>query len=216
MWIDKFQGLSAIGKAERQLLGDTSSIVSVPKDTVVFGPNMVPDNLLLLLEGTVRVQQNSEEGREIVLYRVRSGESCVLTNTCLLASEVYTAQGITESVVEAVMVPKTTFDDLITKSTEFRQFVFSTYSQKITELFNVIEEVAFQRIDVRLAGKLLQLLGGESQIQITHRELGIELGTAREVISRQLLEFQRRGWVEQSRGSIELKNLSGLKNLAKN
>ena len=213
-WIDRFQELSTLTDTEQHLLSKFSTVVSVPKDTVIFGPGKKPEHLLLLLEGTVRVQQLSKYGREIVLYRVYSGESCVLTTACLIASENYSAHGIAESDVEAVTIPVRLFDDLISQSAIFRQFVFTAYSQRITELIHVVEDVAFQRIDVRLADKLLALSRGESNIQITHQELAVELGSAREVVSRQLSEFQRRNWIKQSRGSIQLLDTNSISQLA--
>lgn len=213
-WIDRFQELSTLTDTEQHLLSKFSTVVSVPKDTVIFGPGKKPEYLLLLLEGTVRVQQLSKYGREIVLYRVYSGESCVLTTACLIASENYSAHGIAESDVEAVTIPVRLFDDLISQSAIFRQFVFTAYSQRITELIHVVEDVAFQRIDVRLADKLLALSRGESNIQITHQELAVELGSAREVVSRQLSEFQRRNWIKQSRGSIQLLDINSISQLA--
>lgn len=213
-WIDRFQGLSTLTRTEQKLLNNYSSIVNVPKNTMIFGPGRKPDSLLLMLDGTVRVQQLSKYGREIVLYRVYSGESCVLTTACLIASENYSAHGIAETDVEAVTVPVGLFDDLMGQSTIFRQFVFTAYSQRITELIHVIEDVAFQRIDVRLADKLLELSRGELKIQITHQELATELGSAREVVSRQLSEFQRRKWIKQARGSVQLLDINSLKQLA--
>ena len=213
-WIDRFQGLSSLANAQRQLLQSKSSIMAVQKDTVVFGPGKTPENLLLLLDGTVRVQQLSETGREIVLYRVRAGESCVLTTACLLALEDYSALGIAETDVEAAAIPMRVFDELVSQSAEFRQFVFSAFGRRITNLFHVIEEVAFQRVDIRLAEKLIELSAGETLVRITHQQLAAELGTAREVISRQLSEFQRRHWIEQSRGVIKLEDKPGLKRLA--
>jgi len=213
-WISRFPALSTLEEAEQKLLTEQSSIINVPIDTVIFGPGKAPAHLILLLEGTVRVQQLSEKGREIVLYRVRSGESCVLTTACLLAFEDYSAQGIAESNVEAVAIPVSVFDELVSQSPQFRQFIFTAYSRRITELFHVIEDVAFQRIDVRLAEKLLELSAGNSSIRITHQQLSAELGTAREVISRQLVEFQRRQWIQQSRGLIQLEDKAGLTRLA--
>ncbi len=93
-WIDRFQGLSSLEPHIRDILVNRSSIVSVPAKTVIFGPGKAPENLLLLLSGSVRVQQLSEGGREIILYRVHAGESCVLTTACLLAYEDYSAEAL--------------------------------------------------------------------------------------------------------------------------
>ena len=213
-WIEQFSGLSSLGDSERELLMLNSSIMKVAKNTVVFGPGKTPDHLLLLLKGTVRVQQLSETGREIVLYRVRAGESCVMTSTCMLAFENYSAQGIAETDSQAVAIPMKIFDQLVSESTDFRRFVFTAYSARIMELFHVIEDIAFQRIDVRLAEKIIELAQGEAVVHLTHQQLAAELGTAREVISRQLSEFQRRHWVKQSRGVIQILDAAGLEQLA--
>ncbi len=213
-WIDTFQGLASLGDAEQRLLKEQCSVMTVEKNTVIFGVGNTPDSLLLLITGTVRVQQLSENGREIVLYRVRAGESCVLTTACLLAFENYTAQGIAETDVEAVAIPMSLFDNLVGQSAEFRKFVFSAHGRRIADLFHTIEDVAFQRVDIRLAVKLIELSAGESVVHITHQQLAAELGTAREVISRQLSEFQRRHWIEQSRGTIKLEDKPELERLA--
>ncbi|AVW90526.1 Crp/Fnr family transcriptional regulator [Celeribacter baekdonensis] len=213
-WIDRFAGLSSLEPRVRERLVAQSQIVHLPLGTVLFGPGKSPENLLLLLEGTVRVQQTTEGGREIVLYRVHAGESCVLTTACLLAYEDYSAEGIAETEVEAVAIPRRVFDDLVANSQSFRTFVFSAYSRRITDLFHVIEEIAFQKVDIRLAQKLLELSKGAGSLKATHAQLAAELGTAREVISRQLQEFQRRGWVETARGEVTLVNPAALRNLS--
>lgn len=213
-WIERFPGLSELSADEQKLLITHSSVTSVRRNTVVFGPGKTPDHLLLLLDGTVRVQQLSAQGREIVLYRVHAGESCVMTSACMLAFENYSAEGVAETAVQAVMIPLQTFDRLVGESTSFRHFVFSAYSKRIVELFHIIEEVAFQRLDVRLAEKILELAEGTMHLHLTHQQLAAELGTAREVVSRQLSEFQRRQWVKQSRGALEILDLDGLKQLA--
>ena len=213
-WIEQFPGLSRLEPAVRDVLTRKSAVVTVREGSVIFGPGKSPENLLLLLEGRVRVQQVSEAGREIVLYRVEAGQSCVLTTACLLAHEGYSAEGIAETDVRAVAIPRTVFDDLIAQSVTFRTFIFTAYSKRITDLFQIIEDIAFQRVDIRLAQKLLDLARGTGQIKATHQQLAAELGTAREVISRQLGEFQRRGWIRQSRGSVELVEPDGLERLA--
>lgn len=213
-WIDRFTGLARLEASVKEQLTKRSQILTVPADTVIFGPGKAPENLLLLLSGTVRVQQLSESGREIVLYRVHAGESCVLTTACLLAYEDYSAEGIAETDVTAAAIPRKVFDDLVSKSEAFRRFVFSAYSRRITDLFTVIEDIAFQRMDIRLAQKLLELGKSGHEVRSTHQKMAAELGTAREVISRLLQEFQRRGWVAQSRGTISLLDPAEIQKLA--
>lgn len=203
-WVERFPGLSRLEPEVKDLLLTRSQIVTVPKDTTIFGPGHSPENMLFLLDGTVRVQQVSETGHEIVLYRIEAGQSCVLTTACLLAYDDYSAEGISETAVDAAAVPRDVFDDLVAQSKSFRDFVFAAFSKRITDLFLMIDEVAFQRLDVRLADKLIKLSGGETTIATTHQKLSVELGTAREVISRQLQEFQRRGWIAQGRGRVDL------------
>ncbi|SEN18118.1 cyclic nucleotide-binding protein [Loktanella fryxellensis] len=213
-WITRFPGLAALSPDVRDVLVGQSAIVEVPKGTRIFGPGQSPEHLLLLLDGAVRVHQTSEQGREIVLYRVNAGESCVLTTACMLAYEDYSAEGHADTDVRAVAIPRVVFDDLVSRSVPFRNFVFAAYAQRITDLFHVIEEIAFQRLDIRLAQRLLTLAGDGDAVAITHQDLAVELGTAREVISRQLAEFQRRGWVAQSRGRVTLLDPDAIAGLA--
>ena len=212
-WIDRFDGLSKLEPALRNMLTARSQVVRLPADSVIFGPGKSPDNLLLLLQGTVRVQQLAENGREVVLYRVTAGESCVLTTACMLAYEDYSAEGVAETEITAAAIPRSVFDDLVASSKEFRNFVFRAYSRRITDLFHVIEDIAFRRMDIRLAQKIIERAEA-GVLKATHAQLAAELGTAREVISRQLAEFQRRGWVAQSRGAIEIRDIAGLRGLA--
>jgi CRP/FNR family transcriptional regulator len=214
-WIDRFPGLSKLDEPIRATLVEWSQIVDLPAGTVIFGPGKAPESLLLLLDGTVRVQQVAENGREIVLYRVQAGESCVLTTACLLAYEDYSAEGLAETAIRAVAIPRTVFEDLIARSGLFRRFVFTAYSKRITDLFLVIEEVAFKRIDIRLAQKLLELGRKTGHIYLTHQQLAVELGSAREVISRQLNEFQRRGWISATRGDVHLTDIPALDDFSK-
>lgn len=214
-WLERFPGLSSLEATVRDRVTAAAKIVRLPRGTVIFGPGHPPENLLLLLEGRVRVQQLTENGREIVLYRVHGGESCVLTTACLLAFEDYTAEGVAETEVEAVTIPRAAFDEAMSISPAFRQFVFTAYSKRITDLFLTVEEIAFGRMDVRLAAKLLELAGEGTRVAATHSVLATELGTAREVVSRQMAEFQRRGWVEQSRGIVQLADCAALRKFVK-
>jgi CRP/FNR family transcriptional regulator len=213
-WTQRFAELADLPRDIAAELAARSHIVHMPAGTRVFEVGQRAQNMLLLLEGSVRVQQVSDTGREVFLYRVQAGESCILTTACMLADEDYAAEGITETDIEAVAIPRAVFDDLTGRSLLFRTFIFRAYSRRFADLFALIDDIVFQRIDVRLAERLLQLEQG-GMIQATHQALAVELGTAREVISRTLGEFHRRGWVETARGEIRIRQRAGLEHLAR-
>jgi CRP/FNR family transcriptional regulator len=213
-WLDRFEGLQALDAAARSELVKAGRIVEMPAGRRIFGPGQAPSSFILLLEGSVRVHQVSESGREIVLYRVSEGESCALTTACLLGYQDYIAEAVAETDIRAVAIPRQTFDDLVSRSIAFRKFVFMAFSRRVTDLCRLIDEVAFQRLDIRLAARLIERSHGGDALALTHQELAAELGTAREVVSRQLHEMQRRGWIASSRGHIEIKDRAALESLA--
>jgi CRP/FNR family transcriptional regulator len=213
-WTEVFPPLKELPASDVARLRSGSAVVSLPTGSRIFGPGQKPEKFLLLLSGTIRVQQAAESGREIVLYRVAPGESCTLTTACMLGREDYLAEAIAETPVRAAAIPRSLFDELIASSRPFRQFVFTAFSQRVTNLFRLIGEVAFARIDLRLAQRLLQMADNRDHLSATHQELASELGSAREVISRQLQEFQRRGWIKVMRGEIQLTDRAALSLLA--
>jgi len=105
-WTARFQGTATLPTDVRARLNKSARIIQVKKGTQVFGPMNVPDSLFFLYEGRIRVSQTSDAGREIVLYRIEAGESCVLTTACMLAEEAYNAEGIAETDVTVVVLPK--------------------------------------------------------------------------------------------------------------
>ncbi len=213
-WTQRFSGTAALPTRVRERLNKAAHIKHLKKGERVFGPTKIPDGLMFLYEGRIRVSQSSDSGREIVLYRVDAGESCVLTTACMLAEEAYNAEGVAETDVTVVILPKMTFDRLSAEEDSFRNFVFAAYSRRLIDLLRVVDDVAFGRIDVRLADRLLTLGQGLKEVRATHQELASELGTAREVISRVLNDFQKRGLIEQSRGLITFRNKAELEAIA--
>ncbi|MDB4164634.1 Crp/Fnr family transcriptional regulator [bacterium] len=213
-WTDRFKGTKALPRSVRDRLLNVALIRDHKKGYQVFGPENVPDSLIFLYEGAIRVSQTSGNGRDIVLYRVDAGESCVLTTACMLAEEAYNAEGIAETNIKVVALPKMSFDRLVAEEPAFRSFVFAAYSRRLIDLLRVVDDVAFGRIDVRLAERMLMLAGEDKEVAATHQEIASELGTAREVISRVLHDFQKRGLISQSRGRIALSDKSSLRAIA--
>ncbi len=185
--------------------------VLMPADTIIFKQGDSCQNYFLVLEGSVKVLARAENGREIVLYRVQRGQSCTLTVACLFANNKYPAEGISETEVKALLIPLAAFNQGLQYSADFRKQVFDSHSQRLSEIISLVEEISFGRIDARLAKALLHYIDDNLTIHITHHDLATELGSAREVISRQLKEFERQGWLKLLRGNIQVLNVSALK-----
>ena len=187
--------------------------VTLPRNTVVFHQGDQCSNYLLVLDGAVKVLSRAENGREIVLYRLGAGDSCVLTTSCLFGNVPYPAEGITESEVTALALPAAAFKNAIRESEAFRTLVFQTFTDHLAGVIGLLEEVAFGRLDGRLARYLLEHADSEGAIKITHQALATELGSAREVISRHLKDFDGRGLLTTQRGSLLLRDREALENL---
>lgn len=213
LWQHYFPQFAACPDAAVKSLMASAQLLRLPAGRQVFYPGSVCENYLLLLEGRVKTQLMSESGREMLLYHVCSGDSCVLTTSCLLGGNSYPAEGITETEVTAFAVSSNTFHRCLEQSAFFREFVFQNFSSRLANVIARMEEVVFEAIDSRL-GKLL-LNAGENPLKATHHELAVELGTAREVVSRHLKRFEHYGWLRLHRGTIEITDRKALENIGK-
>ncbi len=184
--------------------------VSLDSGAVVFHAGAPCQAYLLVLEGTVRVQFTTESGRNVVLYHVGAGDSCVLTTSCLLGSVPYPAEGITQSPVRALAIPPAEFMRTMDASAEFRAFVLQNVGRRFAEVIGRMTDVAFGQIDSRLARALLEASRTAPRAGITHETLAGELGSAREVVSRHLKRFEQCGWVRLGRGCIEVVDRAAL------
>jgi len=166
---------------------------------------------VMVTGGAIRVAKSSGSGREIELYRVLPGDSCILTVSCLLGNARYPANGNAEGELTGVSISKALFDEMIAESPAFREFVFAFFAERLTLLMALIEQVAFQRLDARLASVLVR---NGPVIHKTHQMLADELGSVREVISRLLKEFESQALVQLDRGWIRVLDPGGLKQIA--
>jgi len=198
-----------------RLLIANAKCITLPANTTIFYQGASCENYLLVIKGSVKVFTRAMNGREIVLYRVTDGQSCTLTTTCLLANNNYPAEGVTETPVEALVIPIDDFNKGLAESDNFRTFVFNTYGKRLCDIINLVGEVSFNRIDIRLANYLLKNFDHNKILIVTHQTLATELGTAREVISRQLKVFEEKKWLQLNRGEISLINIEQINILAK-
>lgn len=205
-WIEIFPTLAAIrDKAGLDALR-AARLVRFPAGTALMRHGVPCKAFVLLARGSVRIYQTGEDGREIVLYRARAGELCVLTLSDLAAARRYSANATAEEDVEIVHIPAEKFRDAMARSEAFRGYVLSSLAQRLGELMALVEQVAFRHLDLRLACLLGQLFGqrNTASLRVTHQELANELGTTREVVSRLLREFEAIGCIRLKRGEIEL------------
>ncbi len=176
--------------------------VTVPAGEVVFRRGDICENYLLVAKGSVKAVLTSASGREVLLYHVNPGESCVLTTSCLLGGDKYPAEGITETTVNALMLQRKVFDQALGESAQFRQFVFANMGRRFADVIARMEALNFTNIDARLAQTLLRHSKKQVHLAITHQSLADDMGTAREVVSRHLKAFEQQGLIKLGRGEI--------------
>lgn len=174
----------------------------------VFTPGQACSAFMVVKRGSVKVSTVTESGRELLLYRVGADETCVLTTACLLASSDYDAEGMAEADTDALVIPKALFEELMAQSAGFRRFVFSSYGDRLRDLIALVQEVSQRHVDRRLARFLAER--GQAPIAMSHQEIAAELGTAREVVSRLLKQFEADGLVRLERRHIVVADAKGL------
>ncbi|MHB1405250.1 MAG: Crp/Fnr family transcriptional regulator [Desulfitobacteriaceae bacterium] len=190
------------------------SIATIPPGTCAFLEGAHSSEVAFVLKGSLRVIKIGESGREILLYRVLPGESCILQLSSVLAGVGYPANAIVENETEAVMVPAALFKKWINEYQSLRNFVYGNMTKRISSMMALVEEVAFKRMDTRLVELLLNKTSAEQiAVEMTHEEIASELGTAREVVSRLLKNLENDALVELSRGRIRLTNRYGLESI---
>jgi CRP/FNR family transcriptional regulator, anaerobic regulatory protein len=201
------RALPLLQRADARLERDfreTAFFVRIPAGRDVFVEGDHVEAIALLISGVVRVYKIGETGREITLYRFGLGQSCILTANAILSERSFPAIATVEREAEAVMIPADTFRDWVRRHDLWREFVFDLLSQRLVSVMALVEEVAFQRMDRRVAAFLLNRAQIQNPIHITHQEIAAELGSSREVISRLLEDLASEGVVHAGRGLLEI------------
>lgn len=209
--LQQYPMLADLPAAQSDALLANASVMQLPAGTVIFDENQPCQGFPLLLSGSVRVIKAAPSGRELQLYRVNPGESCILTSSCLLGHSNYHARGIVGQDVELLVLAPAAFRALLAEYAPFRDYIFSLFSERLTDLMELVSAVAFQKLDQRLAALLA---AKASPIHTTHQALADELGSAREMVSRLLKNFAEQGWVKLGREQIAITDADALKRYA--
>ena len=182
----------------------TAPTMKIAAGEPVFHQGDSCDNYVVVVSGAVKIFARSAAGKEIVLYRVGAGEVCVLTTSCLLAHKRYPAEAIAETDLVLKVLPRQRFELLLDTSKSFRKFVFASFSARLANLIAVVQQVALESVEERLVKYLLIHCDKNNKVSATHQAVATEIGSAREVVSRQLKALERQGWLQIERGVITL------------
>ncbi|NLR72157.1 Crp/Fnr family transcriptional regulator [Novosphingobium sp. ERN07] len=170
--------------------------------SMLFHAGQACSGFVVVHSGTIKVMLTAENGREIILYRVGPGEVCLQTFGCLVNGTSYSAEGKAETDLEIEIIPVGEFQRLVVQDANFRQQLFAAVASRFADLERLVEDVALSPIETRMARALLRMMDNEGQVTATQESLATEIGSVREVVSRQLNGFARDGLVELARGHI--------------
>ncbi len=194
-----------------------SQVISCPAGTKLVECGDSADKFVIVLQGAIKVYETCENGREISLYRVHSGQVCVLTLTRLLLHSNRCAQAVAEQDIRLLAMPAEYFDRLLAESEDFRRYLMTSMAHCITDVMQLIAQVSFDQLDLRLAQLIrkfsVQTTPGEFHCSFTHQLIANELGTTREVVSRLLKGLERSGHIKLNRGNIEILDINELEKL---
>jgi CRP/FNR family transcriptional regulator len=210
--LDFYPALAGLPDAALARLLAPGAAMHIPAGAEIFSERQPCRGFPLILEGCIKVVKLAASGRELVLYRVAPGGSCIITSSCLLGRTDYNARGIAEVPLTLLAIPAPDFAALLVEHPPFRDFVFHLFAERIAELMQLVEEVAFARLDQRLAKALLAKNG--VVLGITHQQLADELGSVREIVSRLLKGFAAQGLVALGREQVTLLDRDGLQKIA--
>ncbi len=188
-------------------LGAAGRTIEVPAGTLLFNEHEPCKGFPLVLEGEIRVSRASPDGRSLELYRVGPGELCLVSSACLFRTEPLMANGIATRATSFLLIPPDVFRAWL-EQPDFRNLVLGLFAERMADLTSLVDAVAFQRLDQRLAATLL---GHGAELAVTHQALAQELGTVREIVTRLLRRFEREGWVELSRERIRILDSAALR-----
>lgn len=188
--------------------------VALPAGAVIFRPGDACETFYFLTAGSVRVDLVGAGGRSVLLYRFGAGETCVMTTSCLMGGDDYSAEARAETQARALALPKAVFAHRLDVDPEMRALVFNGLARRLGFMMAKVEEVAFASIDRRLARRLAALADADGVVPATHERLAADLGTAREVVSRKLADWAARGLVERRRGGVRLVDARAIEAMA--
>jgi CRP/FNR family transcriptional regulator len=195
------------------IISRAARYVALAPGDILFNEGGPSNDFAAVGVGSIRVFRIGATGREITLYHVRSQESSLVSMLAVLLGTAVMATGQAEVATEAVVLPASALRELVTTSEPMRRYIFETVTRGLIEVTTLLEDLAFRPMESRLAALLLQHFATADVIAMRHEDIAAELGTAREVVSRLLENYARRGAINLSRGRVEMRDEAVLRQL---
>ena len=198
--------MKLFGAILEEELRSNSQLKMLPAETVLMQSNSYIRSIPLVLSGSMRVIRQDEDGREILLYYIKPGESCIMSFLAGIYEDTSKVRLVLEEDSEILMLPIAKASEWIKVYPEWANFIFKLYHKRFEELLDVINAVAFQKLDDRIVTLLKRKASvyGSNEFSITHQQLAEELGTTREVVSRLLKQLEKQELITLSRNKITL------------
>lgn len=200
--LSEFNNLAAV----REKLMQSGSTRTFREDDVILDEEMRIRAIPIVTRGSVRVIRKDENGRELLLYYIQAGESCIMSFLGGMHNDTSKVAAIAEEDTEILFVPIDLVSAMIKENPEWLDYIFRLYHKRFEELLEVVNNVAFRKVDERLEANLRRKveITGSKTLHITHEQLANELGTARVVVSRMLKRMEEEGLVRLGRNNITL------------
>lgn len=204
-WLDQASGFATLDERTRARLEHLTPMHAKTGD-ILFRAGDDAQGYVVVLSGAIDVTLASASGREIVLYTVTPGQSCVQSTMSLLNAMPYSAEAKATCATELVLIPRGIFIDLMNQSESFRTLIFAAFGDRIGSMMHLLEKIAFQKAEARIADAILELADRQSttDISVTQSDLASRACTAREVVSRRLEIWAEKGAITTSRGTITI------------
>ena len=212
-WTDQDPALAALDAEARAKL-DTLTPIEVPKGAVLFSPGEAVQGYVIMLSGRVGVHLLGPTGRDILLYEVIPGQSCIQSTLGLLGGDAYSAEAVATRPSTLVLLPRPVFSTLLDNSHSFRQLVFQAFAGRMRSMMQLIENVSFMRVEARLGALIAERADANGNLHMTQADMATAIGSAREVVSRRLEKMAKAGLLHHERGEVQILDRAALRKMA--
>lgn len=215
IYVSRLPYWNDLEKDEKEAVTRSTVIREYKKGAYIYGMQDACLGMVYVQKGSIRVFLMSEEGREVTLFHIGEGDSCILSASCVMGEISLEVQLVAEKDTEVLAMPAGTYKKLMESNLKLRCFTYELSTKRLSSVVWVMQQILFAHFDERMARFLLTEYEktGSTKISMTQEEIAREVNSAREVVARMLRQFAEDGWIEVGRGTITLKDIQSLKQI---